>query len=150
MRAEDLSIGQIIDLGEHRVSREEIVDFASKWDPQPFHLDADFAATTRFGELIGSGLHTMAIYQRLAVLGAYRHWAIIAGRRIREVGFTKPLRPGTTVRATVVVDTVTPESADRSLVRKTGRVLQGDHVLMTLKIDVYVLRRPTAGEAFPH
>ena len=140
-RAEDLPIGVVVELGEHQVTREEIVGFASRWDPLPFHTDPDFARQTAFGDVIGSGLHTMAIYQRLAVLGVYREWAIVAGRSIRGVEFTSPLRPDTTVRATVEIESVMPRSAERSLVSKVGRVLHRDLVLMTVHVDAYVLRR---------
>lgn len=141
LRAEDLPLGAVIDLGTHTVTRDEIIAFAEQWDPQPFHLDADFARATVFGDIIGSGLHSLAIYQRLAVRAAYRHWAIVAGRAIRDVSLTSPLRPDATVRATVVVDSVTPHSAERALVSKTGRLLDGDRVLMTVVVDAYVLRR---------
>lgn len=141
LRAEDLPVGEVIELGEYTVTRDEVIRFASQWDPLPFHVDPEFARGTVFHDVIGSGLHTLAIYQRLAVLGAYRRWAIVAGRAIRDVSLTSPLRPDTTVRATVAVDSVTPHSAERALVAKTGRVLHGDLVLMTLHIDAYVLRR---------
>ncbi len=140
LRAESLPVGRTLELGTHHVTREEIIDFASQWDPQPFHVDAEAARATVFRDVIGSGLHTMAIFQRLAVLGAYRHWAIVAGRAIRDVSLTSPLRPDTTVRATVTVDSVQPHTEERALVSKTGRVLHGDEVLMTLHVDAYVLR----------
>lgn len=141
LRAEDLPVGDTIELGRYTVSRSEIVDFASQWDPQPFHTDPVFARDTMFGDVIGSGLHTMAIYQRLAVLGAYRRWAVVAGRAIRDVELTSPLRPDSTVHATVTIDSVTPRSAERALVATTGRVRHGDVTLMTLRVDAYVLRR---------
>ena len=141
LRAEDLPVGEVIELGEHEVTREAVIDFASQLDPQAFHVDPEFAAGTVFGDVIGSGLHTLAIYQRLAVLGAYRHWAVVAGRAIRGVSLTSPLRPGTTVQATVRIDSVTPSTGERSLVAKTGRVLHGGLVLMTIEVDSYVLRR---------
>jgi len=141
LRAEDLPVGTPIDLGEYTVSREEIISFATHWDPQPFHVDEAFARTTIFGDVIGSGLHTMAIFQRLAVQGAYRRWAIVAGRAIRNVSLTGPLRPDRTVHATVTIDSVTARSDERSLVSKTGRVYDGAELLLTLEVDAYVLRR---------
>lgn len=141
LRAEDLPVGLVIELGEHEVTREAVISFASQWDPQPFHTDPEFASRTVFGDVIGSGLHTLGIYQRLAVLGAYSKWAIVAGRAIRGVSLTSPLRPGSTVRATVEINSVTPSTRERSLVAKTGKVLHGDLVLMTLEVDSYVLRR---------
>ncbi|MFC5676006.1 MaoC/PaaZ C-terminal domain-containing protein [Aeromicrobium endophyticum] len=139
--AEDVPVRTEIELGEHRVTRGEIIAFARQWDPQPFHVDEEFARGTVFGDLIGSGLHTMAIFQRLAVTRLYRHWAIIAGRAINDVRMTRPLRPDTTVRATVWVDSVEPDSPSRSLMRKTGTVWHGDHVMMTIGVESYIARR---------
>ena len=140
LTAEQLPVGELIDLGSYHVTRDEIVEFASRWDPQPFHVDEEAARSTIFGDVIGSGLHTMAIFQRLAVLGAYRRWAIVAGRAIRDVSLTGPLRPEATVRATVTIESVIPRSDERALVTKRGQVLHGDQVLMTLLVDAYVLR----------
>lgn len=141
LRAEDLPLGRTIELGDYHVTREEIISFAARWDPQPFHVDEVFARETSFGDVIGSGLHTMAVFQRLAVAGAYRYWAVVAGRAIRDVSLTSPLRPDTTVRAAVTVDSVVPHTGRRALVSLTGRVLHGDDVLMTMHVDAYVLRR---------
>lgn len=141
LRAEDLPIGDMIDLGEYAVTRDEIMTFAAHWDPLPLHVNPAMARKTQFEDVIGSGVHTLAIYQRLAVLGAYQHWAIVAGRAIRDLSLTNPLRPDTTVRATVTIDSVTPRSTTRALVSKTGRVLAGDLLLMTVHVDSYVLRR---------
>ncbi|MYW90769.1 hypothetical protein G3I59_09145 [Amycolatopsis rubida] len=141
LRAEDLPVGELIDLGSRRVSRAEIIEFAMQWDPQPFHTDPDFARGTVFGDVIGSGLHTLAVFQRLAALNLYRYWALVAGRAVRNVQLTAPLRPDTTVRATIRVDSVTPHRGDRSLVRKTGQVLHEDAVLMTVEYEAFVLRR---------
>jgi acyl dehydratase len=141
LRAEALPVGETIALGEYYVSQQEIIDFAAQWDPQLFHIDPAFARATTFGGLIGSGLHTMAIYQRLAVIGAYRHWAVVAGRSVRDIEFTSPLRPDTTVSASVRIDSVSPVSDDHALVMKTGKVLHGDRVLMRLQVDAYALRQ---------
>jgi len=61
---EDLQIGSRVDLGSHTFSREEIVDFARKYDPQPFHLDEEAARQSLFGALCASGWHTSAIWLR--------------------------------------------------------------------------------------
>jgi acyl dehydratase len=61
---EDLQIGCSIALGSHTFSREEIVDFARKYDPQPFHLDETAARQSLFGGLCASGWHTAAVWLR--------------------------------------------------------------------------------------
>lgn len=64
MYFEDLDIGLKIDLGAHHFTREEIIAFASQYDPQRFHLSEEEAAKTHFGRLCASGWHTGAIWMR--------------------------------------------------------------------------------------
>ena len=69
--AEDLEIGQVIPLGSYSVTEEEIVEFATQWDPQWFHMDKETAGSGVFGGLIASGLHTLSICQKLVVASLY-------------------------------------------------------------------------------
>jgi acyl dehydratase len=140
LRAEDLPVGALLHLGGFRVTREAVTSFAAQWDPLPIHLDRDVAATTAFGDVIGSGVHTLAIFQRLAVAGAYRHWAVLAGAAV-TMQFLRPLRPDTDVDATLRIDVVELDSPTRALVRSTGAVLQQDVVLLELAIRTWVWRR---------
>lgn len=61
---EDLEIGAGIVLGSHTFTRDEIMDFAEKYDPQPFHLDENAARESLFGALSASGWHTSAVWLR--------------------------------------------------------------------------------------
>jgi acyl dehydratase len=139
--ADDLVEGVTIALGRRTVTTEEIVDFASAWDPQPFHVDEEAGCTSRFGTVIGSGLHTMAIFQRMAVDQAYGRWAVIAGRALHDVQLTAPLRPGATVSGTLIIAAVLPVDRQRSLVSMRGLVHDGDIQLLSMVIDTYVARR---------
>lgn len=141
--AEDLAKGTSVPLGSYHVSHEEIVAFAEQWDPQPFHVDDVAASQGHFGEVIASGVHTLAIFQRLAVLGAYQSWAIIAGRVIREVQLTRPVRAGMTLRGTLSISEIAFERPDRALVTKQGILIDenGDLVL-SMQFEAYVRRRP--------
>lgn len=141
LAAEDLVVGSLIDLGEYRVSLEEMVEFSTKWDPQPFHTDAEAAAAGFFGEIIASGVHAMAIFQRLAVLGAYRQWDVVAGRAIHDVSLTSPVRPGAVLTGDIVIDEVVFSRPDRALVKTTGRLRTADALIMTLSVDSYIRRR---------
>ncbi|ADZ69609.1 MaoC family dehydratase [Polymorphum gilvum] len=62
---EDIVADERIELGSHRFTAEEIVDFAGKYDPQPFHLSEEGAAATHFGRLCASGWHTAAVFMKL-------------------------------------------------------------------------------------
>lgn len=141
--ADDLVVGKTIPLGTYTPSLAEIIAFANQWDPQDFHVDLAAAAAGHFGEVIGSGIHSLAILQRLAVLGAYRHWAVLAGRRIRSIDLSQPLRPGATLSADLTVETVQHIRPDRSLVVTRGRLLLKDHTIMLESVlEAYVRRAP--------
>lgn len=141
--AEDLVIGPPMDLGGFTVNRQEMVAFARRWDPQPFHTDDGAAARTLFGEVIASGAYTLAVFQRLAVLGAYRHWAVIAGRVIREVHLPRPVTAGLTLTGVLTVTDVALSRPDRALVTKHGRLHADGHDVLTVVVEAYVTRRPT-------
>lgn len=141
LSAEELPVGELIGLGSYAVSREEIVSFASQWDPQPFHINEAAAAQGRFGEVIASGVHTLAIFQRLAVLGAYRHWDIVAGRAIRDIQLSNPVRPGMVLTATIMIERVEMTHPDRALVTKHGAIVHEDLTLMMMTFEAYVRRR---------
>lgn len=64
---DEIEIGSKRLLGSHLFTREEMIAFAQKYDPQPFHLDEEAAARTHFGALVASGWHTAAIWMRLLV-----------------------------------------------------------------------------------
>jgi len=145
--AEDLEVGLSIPLGSYQTTHSEIIAFAERWDPQPFHIDDAAAAQGYFGGVIASGVHTLAIFQRLAVLGAYRSWAIIAGRTIREVQLTSPVRAGATLHGTLSILEIELSRHDRALVTTGGSLVDdsGDPVL-TVELQAYLRRRPAPPE----
>ena len=140
--AEDIPVGVPLDLGSHLVTAEAIVEFATAWDPQDMHVDADLAARSLHGGLIASGLHTMGIFQRLAVLHAYRDWHVIGGRTLREVQLPAPVRPGATLRGSLTVQTITPVRPDRALATLHGGLSHDGRPVLSLLCDAFVRRRP--------
>jgi len=139
--ADDLTVGLTVALGQRTVTTQEIIELATAWDPQPFHVDEEAGRRSRFGTIIGSGLHTMAIFQRMAVEHAYSRWAVIAGRAIRDVQLTAPLRPGATVTGSLKITAIVPVDDRRSLVTKRGLIHDGDVQLMKMELDAYIARR---------
>ena len=101
---EDLAIGQKQAFGHYEVTREEVIEFASKYDPQPFHLDDDAAAATHFGRLSASGWHTCAMTMAMLVenLRANRQ-AGLGSPGIDQLRWKKPVFPGDTLRCESVV-----------------------------------------------
>lgn len=125
--ADDLEPGSRLELSTYSVSESEIIQFAQSWDPQWFHTDPDAAGAGHHGGVIASGIHTLAVLQRLCVEAFYSRWAVIAGRGFDRLRFISPVRPGDALTGTVTVEGV-------SLDETRGRV--------TLDID---LRRAEGG-----
>lgn len=140
---EDIEVGRRYRLGSYTITERELVDFAGLWDPQGFHVDKDVADAGAYEGLIASGLHTLAVYQRLAVLDVFSGWSVIAGRRLREVRFLRPVRPGDTLTGTVLIQDVAFDDRDRALVT-TAAELTDAHARPVLSVDVeaYVRARP--------
>lgn len=91
---EDLQPGQKYRTGEYVMTADEIVAFARQYDPQPFHLDAEAAKTSLFGELVASGWHTAAVSMRLMVQGEMQIEGGVIGHLVEELRFPRPVRPG--------------------------------------------------------
>ena len=138
--AEGLPVGEPIDCGSHQVTEAEIVEFASEWDPQYFHVDRDAAAHSEFGGLIASGLHTTAVFQRLAATALYTRYDVVAGRVIRECRFLRPVWPGDVLTATAVVTSVEPTGRGRAEVVIDG-TLRNQSGAAVLEIEVHTLFR---------
>ncbi|MBL9010402.1 MAG: MaoC family dehydratase [Alphaproteobacteria bacterium] len=95
---EDLPEGRTLDLGERLVTREEIVAFATEFDPQPHHLDDEAAAKSILGGLSASGWHTCAMMMRMLVDGLAIRAASMGSPGIEEVRWMRPVRPGDVLR----------------------------------------------------
>lgn len=96
---EDIAVGASQSFGRYEVTREEVIEFASKYDPQPFHLDDAAAAATHFGRLSASGWHTCAMTMRMLVdnLKANRQ-AGLGSPGIDQLRWLRPVFPGDTLR----------------------------------------------------
>jgi len=96
---EDIVVGARAAFGAYPVTRDEVVAFAAKYDPQPFHLSDEAAAATHFGRLSASGWHTCAMTMAMLVenLKANRQ-AGLGSPGIDELKWLKPVYPGDTLR----------------------------------------------------
>lgn len=138
--AEDLPIGHEFHCGTYEVTEAEIIEFATAWDPQYFHVDAARATGSDFGGLIASGLHTLSIYQRLAVTAVYQRYDIIAGRALQPVEFLRPVRAGDVLTCSVTVQSVQPDRPGRCTAVIEG-VLRNQHGKPVLRVEVDCLVR---------
>jgi acyl dehydratase len=92
---EDVEVGGIARFGDYAVTREEVIDFAHRYDPQPFHLSDEAAAGTHFGRLSASGWHTCAMTMAMIVEQLERHGeAGLGSPGIDELRWLKPVHPG--------------------------------------------------------
>jgi acyl dehydratase len=102
---DDLAIGRRFGSATKVVDESEITSFAKLFDPQPFHLDREAAANSRFGGLVASGWHTGAMTMRLLVDSEFRIAGGIVGTGFDEFRWIMPVRPGDTLHLeTEVVD----------------------------------------------
>ena len=106
---EDLEIGTVSRFGRYEVTREEVMEFAGKFDPQPFHLSDEAAAKTHFGKIAASGWHTAAMAMRMIVDNfAVDEQAGLGGIGIDELRWLKPVYPGDVLRLETEVLEKTP------------------------------------------
>jgi acyl dehydratase len=127
------------------LTEAEIIDFALRFDPQPFHLDAEAARATIFGGLIASGFHTAALTFRLFLQTNALAAASLGSPGIDELRWLRPVRPGDTIRAVVQVVEARPSTSkpDRGVVTvKYTTVNQRGEPVLTMLSRQLVRRRP--------
>ena len=96
---EDLVVGAKASFGQYAVTRDEVVAFAERYDPQSFHLSDEAAAQTHFGRLSASGWHTCAMTMAMMVADLKaRRQAGLGSPGLDELRWLKPVYPGDTLR----------------------------------------------------
>ncbi|MET0372824.1 MAG: MaoC family dehydratase [Rhizorhabdus sp.] len=144
---EDYEEGRIELFGAYEVKREEVIDFASKYDPQPFHLDDDAAAANPiFGRLSASGWHTCGMVMRMLT----DHWTedgyfSEGGTGVDELRWTKPVYPGDvlSVEAEVLSKSAPKSKPGIGFVNFRLAVFNQDgDVVLTMKVTNIQRRRP--------
>jgi acyl dehydratase len=94
---EDFYPGQEIDLGKRAVSEQEIVAFATQFDPQPFHIDHEAAAGSIYGSVIASGWHTCSMMMRMVVDGLMAKASSMGSPGVDNVRWLRPVRADDTL-----------------------------------------------------
>lgn len=144
---EDFTVGETTELGTVDVTREEIVEFAQRYDPQPFHVDDAAADDGPYGGLIASGWHTASLFMGLFVRTILLDAASMGSPGVEELRWTAPVRPGDRLTGRVTVTASEPSSKrpDRGTVFTTSEVLNQDGaVVMTMKARGFFGRRDPA------
>ncbi|MDQ4088406.1 MAG: MaoC family dehydratase [Pseudomonadota bacterium] len=141
---EDLEIGAQTYFGSYEVTREEVLEFARKYDPQPFHLSDEAAAKTHFGRLAASGWHTcamtMAVIARKVV---EQEQAGLGSPGVDELRWLKPVFPGDTlhVRSTIVEKTPSRSKPEIGSFRSDTVVTNQDDVPVLKFTSIVLIRR---------
>jgi acyl dehydratase len=142
---EDFQVGEVTEVGPVSVSEEEIVEFASRYDPQPFHIDPEAATSSPFGGLIASGWHTTALFMGMFVRAVLLDSASLGSPGVDQIRWTAPVRPGDTLTGRTTITDVQPSATNpkRGTVFTTNEVFNQDGVLvLTLKARGFFARRP--------
>ena len=141
---EDFKEGQVFELGEETIREQEILDFARRFDAQPFHVDREAAKASMYGGLIASGWHTASFFMGLLVRGLLHDVASLGASGIDELRWLKPVRPGDTLRARLSVVGTRPSTKHpgRGLLTCVGEMFnqQGERVLL-IRWSAMIARR---------
>ena len=147
---EDMEVGAETTFGSYEVTREEVLEFARKYDPQPFHLSDEAAAQTHFGRIAASGWHTCAM--TMAVIARHvvaSDQAGLGSPGVDELRWLKPVYPGDTltVRGRIVDTTPSRSKPEMASIRTLTIVTNQDEVpVMTFTSIVLMRRRPAAAD----
>jgi len=148
---EDIEVGEVWDLGQRAVEAAEIIEFASQYDPQPFHTDAAAAEASFFGGLIASGWHTCAMFMRMACdaqndEGGGERMASLGSPGFDDLKWLLPVRPGDilSVRTRILSATPSRSKQDRGTMRIQIWVSnQKNEIVLEMTSMGRYLRRPT-------
>lgn len=142
---DDFAVGERFEFGAYTVGEQEIVDFARRYDPQPFHLDVNAAAESPYGGLIASGFQSIALCFRLFIQSGIFKESSIGSPGLDEVRWLAPVRPGDTLHSEVEVLEVRPSTSkpDRGIARlRYAAVNQRGETVLSFIGNNLLKRRP--------
>ena len=148
---DDLKVGDTTCFGSYEVTREEVIEFARKYDPQPFHLSDEAAAKTHFGRLAASGWHTCAM--AMGVIARHvveTEQAGLGSPGVDELRWLKPVYPGDTLSVSSEIVDVRPSRSkpDIGSFRSATTVTNQDGIpVLTFTSIVLMRRRPREATA---
>lgn len=140
---QDIYPGLIHKAGPYLVTESEIISFASKWDPRPYHIDRDIAEAGPFQGIIGSSSHTMAIRTLLlAELDQIHHSSIIATMGWSDVKFANPVRPNDQISLSLewLDKRVSKSKPDVGIVRQKLQLLNQSQKVVLEYIDTVAFK----------
>lgn len=144
---EDIEVGKVEEVGAYIMTRAEIIDFASKYDPQPFHLDDEKAKDSMFGQLVASGWHTAAAMMRMMVDHLMKGGGGLGSPGVDELRWVQTVKPGDVLRlrASVLEKRESKSKPGIGITKNYVEVLnQKDEVVLTMKSTGFVRKRSAA------
>lgn len=143
---EDVEVGASARYGRYEVTRDEVVEFARKYDPQPFHLSDEAAAATHFGRLSASGWHTCAMTMAMIVENLKsRDEAGLGSPGIDELRWLRPVYPGDTLscESEVLEKRASATRPEMGIYKSRTTVINQDSVtVMTFVSNIMIATRP--------
>jgi len=142
---EDYQVGMTESFGPVTVTEEEILEFARRFDPQPFHVDPVAAKAGPFGGLIASGWHTASLMMRLLVDHYLSAASSLGSPGIDELRWPNPVRPGDrlTMHIEIVQARTSQSRPGRGIVRtSTTLTNQDDLPVLTVTAVSFIRTRP--------
>ncbi len=142
---EDFSVGRVFNSGTRQLSEQDILGFASEYDPQYFHTDPEAAKQSIFGGLIASGWQTVGVCMRLMCDSYLLESSSMGSPGVDEVRWVKPVYPGDTLRMRATVIAAKPSSSkpDRGIATMRCNIYnQKDELVMHMQGMQMMQRRP--------
>jgi acyl dehydratase len=150
MRAfEDLKVGEVMEFGPLTVTAADIKSFASRFDPQPMHLDEAAVQNTIVSGLFASGLHIVCMHMRLFADGMLRDSTSMGSPGVEEIRYLEPLRAGDslTLRVEIVGARPSKSRPEMGLVRFRSRMVNGGgRAVLEMSATLMFGRRAGASE----
>ena len=147
---EDFKPGHFGKFGPLHVSRDDIIAFASEFDPQPMHLDEEAAKSSLAGGLSGSGWHMCALAMRMQVDGILSKAASLGGLGVDEAKWLAPLRPGDDLTLEVYVEEARPSKSrpDSGIVKIRSELFNasGTRLMMLVTNALFQRRTPPSAQ----
>lgn len=144
MYFEDLEPGATASFGRYEVTREDVIEFATKYDPQSFHLSDEAAAQTHFGRISASGWHTCAMVMRMMVDNiTERKQAGLGSPGLDELRWLRPVYPGDTLRVETTLIDKTPSRSrpEMGSFHSQVKVFNQEDVLVATMKSIGLIRR---------
>ena len=143
---EDFSVNQRFTLGRYTVTRDEIVAFATQYDPQVFHTEENHPLSIELGGIMASGWHTTAIFMRLAVDAYLGNAAVLTSPGVDELRWLAPVRVGDVISGEAIVEQarLSASKPDRGILTTSVRLWNQQKVdVLKMTTHAFVRVRPS-------